>query len=98
MTEPHVRKLLLSLGQYPTDVADKFAALGIKGPTHDPRCCPLARWLQQELHDESVTAGVTFVRVQGKTYATPAAVHDFIERFDRGCYPSLLGKSAIVRA
>lgn len=84
-------KALVALGDEPEDVAESLYNLGYKGERCNAAHCPVAHYLKQKLGEPTLWVDCGEVALPGEhdTLETPAAVFDFIQRFDFGEYPEL---------
>lgn len=100
MTRPHgtvtaaeLAAALAALGGTPDAVAATLRAAGVTGEPSCPRRCVVAEWLRVRLGlygRPSVGRHVASVGVV--TVRHPAALLEFLRRFDRGDYPDLLAR------
>jgi hypothetical protein len=97
-TDEELVALLASLGDSADEVADALYAAGVRGKPDDATCCPVANWLGQEsglepyVEREGVCLYLDLDEQEEQPQLraeTPAAVAEFIRRFDHDDYPQL---------
>ena len=97
-TDEELAALLASLGSSADEVADALYAAGVRGKPDDATCCPVANWLSEETGFEPYVEregvclylDIDINDEQPQLRAeTPAAVAEFIRRFDHDGYRDL---------
>lgn len=87
--EHRALRALLSLGDWPEDVALSLRERGVKGVRNNARCCPLSRFLRKEFPGEDVLVSSRLFRVGDRGTPLTATLAAFVFGFDEGRFPFL---------
>lgn len=94
ITRRKVRRTLQKLGKTPEEVAKTLEQLKITGSPRRAEHCPIANYLEAELH-RPASVGKATASVLGNnftiTLTIPRAISEFVRDFDQGKYPQLYG-------
>ncbi len=93
-----VYKKLEKLGNTPDEIAENLRKENIKGSAMSPSSCPIATYLNTHSKTYNFSVGLTSFSIKDQNFhiiqaanAVPAAVREFVSKFDNGYYPDLKG-------
>lgn len=97
--QTRVRRAVRELGDTPDEIAKSLEKRGIRGAKGDPRTCPVAQFLDEEVNDGFVFSVLgASVKIKSPSEVTIAvldfsvrsALNEFTTHFDKGHFPDLI--------